>query len=64
MAIRYLGEEKGKVHAEGSSGHDDIVVLTPEHWLTIDYGKMEGLGFSILPFSRPAIYEKPLPFRK
>jgi nitroimidazol reductase NimA-like FMN-containing flavoprotein (pyridoxamine 5'-phosphate oxidase superfamily) len=41
MAIRYLGEERGKAYAEGSSGHDDIVVeLTPENWLTIDYGKM------------------------
>ena len=41
MAIRYLGEERGKAYAEGASGHNDIVVkLTPENWLTIDYGKM------------------------
>jgi len=41
MAIRYLGEEMGKAYAEGSSGQDNVVVeLTPEKWLTIDYGKM------------------------
>ena len=41
MAIRYLGEEQGKLYAESSdSGDDSIVVrIKPESWLTVDYNK-------------------------
>jgi nitroimidazol reductase NimA-like FMN-containing flavoprotein (pyridoxamine 5'-phosphate oxidase superfamily) len=41
MAIRYLGDEMGKAYAAASSeGGDSMVVsLTPENWLTVDYGK-------------------------
>lgn len=41
MAIRYLGERRGKQYAEASSSDDGSIVvsLVPETWLTVDYGK-------------------------
>ena len=40
MARRYLGPEQGDRYAEAnSSGESILVVVTPERWLTIDYGK-------------------------
>ncbi len=40
MAQRYLGAEQGAQYAEANSGGESIlVVVTPERWLTVDYGK-------------------------
>ncbi len=40
MARRYLGPERGDQYAEAnSSGESILVVVTPQRWLTIDYGK-------------------------
>ncbi len=41
MAIRYLGEEEGKVYAaaSGDGGGSMVVAITPETWYTIDYSK-------------------------
>ncbi len=40
MARRYLGPEQGNRYAEAnSSGESIVVVVTPQRWLTIDYGK-------------------------
>lgn len=41
MAIRYLGEEGGRAYAENPEGEGEsvIVSMTPEKWLTVDYGK-------------------------
>ena len=40
MAIRYLGEEMGREYAATNPTTEDSVVarLTPERWLTTDYG--------------------------
>lgn len=43
MPTRYLGEELGRWYAEqnADAAADSVVVrLTPERWLTCDYGKM------------------------
>ena len=42
MARRYLGDEQGDAYVEGSSEGDDsiLVTMTPERWLTVDYGKL------------------------
>ena len=44
MASRYLGPELGKWYAENnpSTSESVIVRLTPENWLTCDFGK--GMG--------------------
>lgn len=40
MAIRYLGEEQGRAYAAQGGGAGNVVVhLTPENWLSVDYGK-------------------------
>ena len=42
VAIRYLGERGGEAYlaATGSTGQGSVLVrLTPERWLTVDYGK-------------------------
>jgi PPOX class probable F420-dependent enzyme len=40
MARRYLGPEQGDRYAEANAGGDSILVeVTPEQWLTVDYGK-------------------------
>lgn len=41
MAVRYLGDEMGRQYAAANPPTDDSVVgrLTPERWLTTDYGK-------------------------
>lgn len=41
LAIRYLGPDLGRQYAAANPPDDDtaIVRLTPEHWLTCDYGK-------------------------
>ncbi len=41
MAVRYLGDELGASYAEQNppTGASVIVRLTPERWLTVDYGK-------------------------
>ncbi|MFT7688156.1 MAG: nitroimidazol reductase NimA-like FMN-containing flavoprotein [Candidatus Azotimanducaceae bacterium] len=40
MAIRYLGEERGRQYAAGSSGDNVMVSFIPENWLSVDYSKM------------------------
>jgi hypothetical protein len=42
MAIRYLGAEMGAWYAKNNPPDEDSIVasLTPEHWLTCDYGKV------------------------
>src|SRR4051794_28555444 len=44
MATRYLGEEMGRWYAENNPSTDQsvVVVLTPEHWRTHDFGKSLG----------------------
>ena len=40
MAIRYLGEEGGRAYVAGPGGDNGVMVsMTPEHWLSTDYGK-------------------------
>ena len=41
LAIRYLGPDLGRQYAAANPPNDDtaVVRLTPEHWLTCDYGK-------------------------
>ncbi len=41
MAVRYLGEEGGQAYAAGAGdgGNGVMVSMTPEHWLSTDYGK-------------------------
>lgn len=40
MAIRYLGETRGRAYAETSAEPDSVVVrMTPENWLAVDYRK-------------------------
>lgn len=46
MAIRYLGEEMGTAYFESTLDErveSVLVVMTPERWLTVDYGKMVGV---------------------
>ena len=40
MATRYLGEEGGRryVAGAGTGGNGVLVSMTPEHWLSTDYG--------------------------
>jgi nitroimidazol reductase NimA-like FMN-containing flavoprotein (pyridoxamine 5'-phosphate oxidase superfamily) len=41
MATRYLGPELGAWYVEHNTPADSVLVrLTPERWLTCDYGKM------------------------
>ena len=42
MANRYLGDEMGAWYAEQNPPSDDTAVarLTPQRWLTCDYGKV------------------------
>lgn len=44
IAVRYLGEELGRQYAEANPVTPDSVVarLTPERWLTTDYGSTGG----------------------
>ena len=41
MATRYLGEQGGRdyIASAGTGDHGVIVSMTPEHWLSTDYGK-------------------------
>jgi PPOX class probable F420-dependent enzyme len=44
LAQRYLGEEDGRAYAEGyreavATGSRMLIDMTPERWLTVDYGK-------------------------
>lgn len=40
MAIRYLGESRGRAYAEHGGEEDSVVVrLAPEQWLAVDYRK-------------------------
>ena len=41
MATRYLGEEGGRAYVAraGTGGNGVLVSMTPEHWLSTDYGK-------------------------
>jgi len=43
MAVRYLGDQLGRQYAEANPPTDQSVVarLTPERWLTTDYGKAD-----------------------
>lgn len=44
MASRYLGAELGRWYADNNASTERSVVvrLTPEHWLTKDFGKLMG----------------------
>ena len=43
LARRYLGPEGGDAYIEAVPGSDEVMLrLTPEHWLTADYGKAQG----------------------
>jgi nitroimidazol reductase NimA-like FMN-containing flavoprotein (pyridoxamine 5'-phosphate oxidase superfamily) len=44
MATRYLGPEMGRWYAENNPSTDEavVVVLTPEHWRTHDFGRSLG----------------------
>lgn len=44
MASRYLGPELGRWYADTNPSTEDSVVvrLHPEHWRTMDYGKLMG----------------------
>lgn len=45
-AIRYLGEQMGAAYFESTQNEraeSVLVVMTPERWLTVDYGKMVGV---------------------
>ncbi len=46
MASRYLGPELGRWYAQNNASTDESVVvrLTPEHWLTKDFGKVISPG--------------------
>ncbi len=42
LARRYLGPEGGDAYIASVPGTDEIMLrLTPEHWLTADYGKAD-----------------------
>ena len=44
MASRYLGPELGKWYADANPSTESsvLIVLTPEHWRTFDFGKTLG----------------------
>jgi hypothetical protein len=43
LARRYLGPEGGDAYLASVPGTDEIILrLTPEHWLTADYGHEDG----------------------
>ncbi len=43
LARRYLGPEGGDAYVSANPTGGQIVVrMTPEHWLTVDYGKVYG----------------------
>jgi PPOX class probable F420-dependent enzyme len=46
MASRYLGPELGRWYADHNASTDESVVvrLTPQHWLTKDFGKVISAG--------------------
>lgn len=39
VAIRYLGPDAGRAYADEITWGVVLAVLTPEHWLSTDYGK-------------------------
>ena len=40
LARRYLGTDGGDAFLAASPGHDQVMIrMTPEHWLSVDYGK-------------------------
>lgn len=40
MAVRYLGETRGRAYAEAGGGEESVVVrIAPEQWLAVDYAK-------------------------
>lgn len=45
LPVRYLGEELGAWYANENpqTEHSVVVRLTPEHWNTMDFGKLLGL---------------------
>jgi PPOX class probable F420-dependent enzyme len=43
LARRYLGPADGDAYIAETPGHDEIMLrMTPERWLTVDYGKLYG----------------------
>ena len=43
MARRYLGESMGDRYIEdGDDSSSVLIVMRPEHWFTVDYGKTAG----------------------
>ena len=45
MARRYLGPEGGDRYVASnpdSAGENVMIIMTPEHWLSVDYGKQPG----------------------
>lgn len=39
MAVRYLGEERGRAYTEASDGESVVVRMNCESWLGVDYSK-------------------------
>ncbi len=40
LARRYLGTDGGDAFLAASPSHDQVMIrMTPEHWLSVDYGK-------------------------
>ena len=46
MATRYLGPEMGQWYADNNPSTDEsvLVTITPEHWRTMDFGKIMNPG--------------------
>ena len=46
MATRYLGPELGQWYADNNPSTDEsvLVTITPEHWRTMDFGKVMNPG--------------------
>ena len=43
LARRYLGTEGGDAYMAANPGGGEVMVrMTPEHWMTVDYGKEDG----------------------
>ena len=43
MARRYLGQEQGDAYIDSIPDSDEVVIrITPERWVTVDFGKEQG----------------------
>ena len=42
IAVRYLGTEMGEAYLASNPGGDNtLILLTPQHWHTVDYTKLD-----------------------